>query len=196
MIGFLSGKIIRIGLQHLILDVHGVGYRVLTPISYLAKHSINDVVSLEIHTHVKEDQFTLFGFATEKDLQVFELLIEVSGIGPKSALTILNALTPQQVISAIQQAKVEEFTKISGLGKKSAQKIIVELQSKLGKISDLNLSEEIKDAELIEALVNLGFSKAEAIELSKGVDSALPLQQKIKLSLKYSHAKKQETRKN
>ena len=190
MIGYIKGTVLKKDPKSLVIDVNSVGYKVTLPASHLEKLRINDVVSLQIHTHVKEDQITLFGFISDDELKIFELLLEVSGVGPRTALSVISAINPNKITTFIQKAKVEEFTKIPGIGKKVAQKIIVELQSKMGKVSDLSLESEISDSELTQALQNLGFTRREATEMSKDVDPNLEIEQKIKLSLKSNETKR------
>ncbi|OGC50075.1 Holliday junction DNA helicase RuvA [candidate division WWE3 bacterium RIFCSPHIGHO2_01_FULL_40_23] len=190
MIGYLKGKTVKLDDTSVIVDVNGVGYKVFllsNTISTLTNNSINEFY---VHTHVKEDQLSLFAFLKHDELKIFQLLLEVSGVGPKTALTILSSLKYEELISAIQKAKVGEFTKISGIGKKLAQKIILELQNKTGKVSDLDLSIGSSDNELIETLLNLGFTKKEASNMTLGIDKDLPLEQKVKISLKKVNEKK------
>lgn len=184
MIGYLKGKILKINGNTILLDVNNVGYKILVTNNLSSSLKFNDVTEIYTYTYVREDQLALFGFKKYEDLEMFEMLLGVSGIGPKSALSIITALSTDEIIKAIRNAKVDEFTKISGLGKKGAQKIIMELQGKVGKVTDLSLKTSQSDSELIEALENLGFSQKEAIKMSSGIDHELPLQQKIKISLK------------
>jgi len=184
MIGYLKGKIVKSDVGTVIIDVNGVGYKVSIS-SDIAKNLVKgEPVELFVHTHVKEDAISLFGFKTEEGLRMFELLISVSGVGPKTALAILVQMKPEEVQNTISLAKVSEFTKIAGVGKKVAQKIIVELQSKIGSRSELNLKEGQRDAELLDALTNLGFDSKEAQKLSENIDPDLSISEKLKLSLK------------
>ncbi len=183
MIGYLKGKVIRKGESEVILDVNGVGYKVFLDSNTCSKVNFDETLELDIYTHVKEDQLSLFGFSSNESKNFFELLISVSGVGPKSALAILSLGDTVNTIRSIQKAKVEDLTRVPGIGKKLAQKIIVDLQSKVGKLVEIDLTSE-SDDELILALVNLGFEKSEALNMSKDVDSELSISDKIKLSLK------------
>lgn len=189
MISYLHGKVIHKDLNYLEIDVNGVGYKVFSKSAFIEGLTFNDVASVFIYTNVKEDDIKLFGFETREDKSIFEILISVSGVGPKTALAILNCASASNIKNAIQNADTEIFTNVSGIGKKVAQKIIVELQSKIGKISELNLK-ETEDDEIIEALKNLGYSYKESQELSKGLDKNLKIEDKIKLSLKNNNGKR------
>jgi len=183
MIGYLEGKIISVQKNNLIILVNGVGYRVFVSERISSKLTINDVSSFFIYTHVKEDQLSLFGFKTEAELTLFEMLLSVSGIGPRSASLIISAAGAEKILASIRKADIDFFMEIPGLGKKTAQKIIVDLQSKVGKISELDLDQG-ENTDLEEALMNMAFSKQEAKHMAKGINKDLPLKDKLKLSLK------------
>lgn len=188
MIGWLSGKVVdKIG-RYLILNVNGVGYRVMVLPDKLAKAVIGNPLILFIHPHIKEDLFDLYGFESKKELSVFELLLTVSGIGPKTALAILAGMKIEEIISAISQGEVGDFSGISGLGTKGAQRVIVELRTKVGAVGDLDLSgaETTERDEIIQALRTFGFTDRECREALKKISSAegLTIEQKIKLALK------------
>jgi Holliday junction DNA helicase RuvA len=183
MIGYLKGKVIRKGETEVVIDVNGVGYKVFLDSNTCSTVNFNDILELDIYTHVKEDQLSLFGFSTNESKNFFELLISVSGVGPKSALAILSLGNTINTIRSIQKAKVEDLTRVPGIGKKLAQKIIVDLQSKVGKLVEIDLTAD-SDDELILALINLGFEKSEALKMSKDVDPELNISDKIKISLK------------
>ncbi|OGF68885.1 Holliday junction DNA helicase RuvA [Candidatus Giovannonibacteria bacterium RIFCSPHIGHO2_02_FULL_44_11] len=172
MIGHLSGKIIFKGEKHLILDVGGVGYKIFVAPATLknlespsfAKAS-EGTTELWTHLHVKEDALELYGFLHQGELEFFELLISISGIGPRSALGVF-ALAPVDTIKrAIAAGDVSYLTKVSGIGKKTAQKIVLELKDKLsGGVSVV--SETLKDdADILEALVSLGYTQKDAREM-------------------------------
>ena len=172
MIGHLSGKIIFKGEKHLILDVGGVGYKIFVAPATLknlespsfAKAS-EGTTELWTHLHVKEDALELYGFLHQGELEFFELLISISGIGPRSALGVF-ALAPVDTIKrAIADGDISYLTKVSGVGKKTAQKIVLELKDKLsGGVSVV--SETLKDdADILEALVSLGYTQKDAREM-------------------------------
>lgn len=185
MIAQLTGTIIRMHHNPLVLDVHDVGYAVYVPQRLLAIAVIGDKTTLLTYTHVREDALVLFGFSTEDELSLFELLLGVSGIGPKTALGVLDRGS-DAIKRAIIASDVEFFTAVPRLGKKNAQKIIIELKSKLGSTSDLDLSgEESQDTnQVIAALMSMGFDRKEAKEAAKKVPTEGSLEHKIKTALK------------
>src|SRR5678815_5277660 len=135
MIALLTGRLAFKAPTHLALDVQGVGYEVFIPLStYYNLPNLNDIISLSIHTHVREDAIQLFGFSTQQEKEAFVLLMTVSGIGPKSALGILSALPVSDLVSAIQSADVEKLETVPGIGKKSAGRLVLELKDKLIKL--------------------------------------------------------------
>ncbi len=171
MIGYLKGKIIAKQGSSLTLDVRDVGYRVTVPAALaLAAHEGGEV-ALHVHTYVREDQLSLYGFIDPDELQLFELLISVSGIGPKMAIAILSASTVQHIRSAIAAGESVLFTKISGVGRKTAERLIVELREKIGALGhDASGTAFSKDfSESLDALVGLGYSQQEAREALKQV---------------------------
>src|SRR3990167_434514 len=134
MIGYLNGEVVTRDDPHIIIDVNGVGYKVLATRSVLSKVILNGKLKLFIYTHVREDAISLFGFLDSLDLKLFENLISVSGIGPKTAMNIFSVGTREDVVQAIVTGDVSFFIGVPRLGKKNAQKIIIELKSKLGSI--------------------------------------------------------------
>lgn len=180
MIAKLTGKPEILDNQSLILDVNGVGYRVFVPQSLLQKLPF----ILYIHTHVREDAFDLYGFLTPADLQLFELIISVSGIGPKTGLNLM-AKGVETIKTAVMKADVDFFLTVPRLGKKNAQKIIIDLKFKLGSLKDLDLTDESGDSkEVINALIGLGFSRHEAKEALAQVGDQPTLETKISQAIK------------
>ena len=132
MIGFLRGVLLHKSPQELLLDVSGVGYRVLVPISTFCRLGDQGTqAQLLIHTHVREDQFVLYGFATPAELELFEKLISVSGVGPKVALGVLSGIEVEDLVHAIRGNDVARLTRVPGVGKKTAERLIVELRDHL-----------------------------------------------------------------
>lgn len=185
MIGFLQGSIHSIDTNSLILLVSGVGYEVLLPSRSIQLFTEKQNASFFIYTHVREDQLKLFGFETEKEKMLFLNLIEVSGVGPKTALSILSQYQAEIIETAIAKADVAFFTKIKGIGKKAGQKIIIELKNKIGSLQELDLSKEGEtySEDVIGALMSFGFLRRDIISVLKEMDQTLPENQLIKLAL-------------
>lgn len=161
MIGSLRGTIIHKSREKIEIDINGIGYE-----TYLGSRDLNKVKNgedVEVFTyhHISEDKNQLFGFINRSDKKIFEMLISVSGIGPKSAIGITSIGTSEQIIKAISEADVEYFKQVKGIGKKSAQRIIVDLKSEVGGVKDLDFKEEAEHEIVYEALQNLGFHRSE-----------------------------------
>jgi len=187
MIGFLKGSIELLDRPFVFLDVNSVGYKILVADSVYAKLSKNEKITLFTFTYVREDELSLFGFLEVEDLKLFESLITVSGIGPKTALNIFSFGGRREIIEAIIKGDVSFFTSVPRLGTKNAQKIIIELKNKMGSDSNLDLSGKdfLENAEVIQALKNFGFSVGEAQKAVREIkDKNLTLDEKIKLALK------------
>lgn len=186
MIGSLKGKIILRDGNYVLVEVGGVGYRVLVPSKVATSNEDN--VYLFIYTHIKEDALDLFGFSEITDLKLFENLISVSGVGPKTAMATFSFSDRESIVRAVLEGDVDFFTKIPRLGKKNAQKIIIELRNKFGDDSnfDLNEPESAENAEIIQALVAFGFSAKESRNVLKKIDKNVKTtEEKIKMALKY-----------
>ena len=164
MIGFLSGTVLQTKENTLILNVSGVGYKVLCPLPLILSLSKDDSLSLYIHTHVREDQITLFGFRDENDLFLFEKLTSVSGIGPKSALSMLSV---HSIASAVENGDAGSLSSTPGIGKKTAEKIIIELKGKLSHLVGASESDALFEVRL--ALEALGYSAKEIREAVKDI---------------------------
>lgn len=171
MIALLTGKVVGLKGSSVVLDVHGVGYRVMVSTYALGKLAGQDEVTLHIHTHVREDQFSLFGFLEEDELNVFELLISVSGVGPKMALGILSIADTNTIRAAVVERDPTILTRISGVGKKTAEKIIVELQNKVTAAEVTGRASISADQDAIEGLMALGYSASQARESLKDIPS-------------------------
>lgn len=184
MIGFLSGQVKSSQPGKIILDINGVGFLVNLPTSL--NPTPGSKLDLHIHTQVKEDDISLYGFPQTAQMELFRHLISVSGIGPKIALTVLSVGTPDQTLSAIKASNVDFFTAIPGIGKKGAQRLIIELKNKFDQ-TDLDISSFDQGGELVEALSSLGFKKAELSSIIIKVDPSLPLEKQVKQALKLLH---------
>jgi Holliday junction DNA helicase RuvA len=176
VIGQLRGSIVRKSPQELLLDVAGVGYRVLIPVStFYRLGDEGGAASLRIHTHVREDALQLLGFATETEELLFSRLIAVSGVGPKVALSILSGIEAPELVEALRRADVPRLVRIPGVGKKTAERLVLELKDKMPAVPAPEAlappapASTLED-DLVSALANLGYSRPEA---QKGVDRAL-----------------------
>jgi len=160
MIGFLTGKIISSKPTQILLDVNGVGYTVNISINTFEKISEKETVSLFIHTSVKEDSITLFGFFTQSEKEMFELLISISGIGPKLGLNILSGIVVDDLKSAISNGNVSRLIAIPGIGRKTAERVVLELRNKVDAIkADGVIKETSAKDEAISALTTLGYQR-------------------------------------
>ncbi len=187
MIGFLSGIVELRDDPSLILNVNGVGYKVLVPPTILSDDNLEgSPLKLYIYTHVREDLLELYGFSASSDLKLFEMLISVNGIGPKTALGVFALGTSDIIESAIVVGNVDFFASVPRLGKKGAQKIIIELKNKLGSKVEIDLSEKEtrENRDVIQALKSLGFTPKEAAEVIKQLPKELSTEDKIKNALK------------
>ncbi len=165
MISRLRGRIEALNEDHIIVDIGPIGLTVYAPADLITGWQIGQPVALFTHLHIREQEFTLFGFATEDDLELFQILLGVSGIGPKLALNILSTLPPDTIRLAVANDEPALLTRVPGIGAKSARKILFQLKDKIG-VADYDgvgvapITDE--DAEVIEALTSLGYSIVEA----------------------------------
>ena len=199
MIALLTGKLARKSPDAIILDVNGVGYRVQIPFStYFELPEEGGAVSLNIYTHVKEDAIQLFGFRTTAEKDFFQLLISVSGIGPKMARDILSNIQAEELARAIIQGDLGRLSAIPGIGKKTAERLVLELKEKVRK---MELATPAREAELpvaapevtddvASALVNLGYKEAVVrkalaeMEIEPGASTEAVLRRALKVLMK------------
>jgi len=187
MIVTLEGILEYRGVDSIIVKVGGVGIQVYVPGSTSGQlGATGDKISLYTHLHLREDNVSLYGFASDEELALFKNLISVSGVGPKAALSLLSALSPQQLAMAITGGNVEIISQVTGIGKKMAGRLVIELRGKLEREwreAALPLAPE--DADAIAALTSLGYSLREATQaISKLPDpTKLSLEEKVKLAL-------------
>jgi Holliday junction DNA helicase RuvA len=187
MIAFLRGTILMRDEDSVVLDVNGVGYRVRAPGSTLdVLGDVGTPAEVFTHLHVREDDMSLFGFATQDELDLFELLLTVSGIGPKAALGILSSATPNTIRAAIAQDNINALTGIPGIGKKTAQRLVLELKGKID-VSALELTEVSPlDQEVVATLLALGYSAAEAQRAVRAVaPSEKTVEDRVAAALRY-----------
>lgn len=191
MIYSVSGKLIHTGSDLAVVECGGVGYACKTTLSTLQKIVGEENVTLLTHLSVREDAVELFGFADAEELRSFELLISVSGVGPKAALSILSAMTPQQFALAIATSDAKSFTQVKGVGKKTAERLCLELKDKVAgeTISvrgQASISMPVQGGnigEAITALEVLGYSSAEAAAAISQLDPNLSVEELIKKAL-------------
>ena len=183
MIGSIKGKIILKTDKFLIVETCGVGYKISVSPDVLSKtKKVGEEISLWIHTHIREDILDLYGFLNREELEFFEMLINVSGIGPKGALAILGIASIETLKKAIGTGDISYLTKISGIGKKTAEKIVIELRDKMGEEKEGSSLQGELDA--LEALKSLGYSQNEAREALKKVTRETNTNIKIREALK------------
>ncbi|MBU0612221.1 Holliday junction branch migration protein RuvA [Patescibacteria group bacterium] len=183
MIGSIKGKIILKTDKFLVVETGGVGYKInVSPDTLSRSLKTNDDIFLWTHTHVREDALDLFGFLEMEELRFFEMLISVSGIGPRSALTVLSIASIETLRKAISSNDIAYLTKISGIGRKTAEKIVIELRDKIGKDDkDVSLRDEL---DALEALKSLGYSQIDAREALKKITPDGDTNAKIREALK------------
>lgn len=177
MIAQLRGRLLRKDTQELVVDVGGVGYSVTIPLStFYRVGEPGEDVTLLTHTHVREDALALFGFLTAAEQALFERLIAVAGVGPRLAIAILSGIEPPDLVGALRSGDVARLTRIPGVGKKTAERLVVELRDKMTGLEGLEgVEAEPEEAplspqdDLVSALVHLGYSRPEA---ERGVDKA------------------------
>lgn len=174
MISHLSGIVFSKGLKDVIIDVQGVGFRVFCGVETIKKiPEKGGKVNIWTHHAIREDTHELYGFLYKEELEFFELLIGISGIGPKTALGILGLAPLDTLKRAIAAGEITYLTKVSGIGKKMAQKIILELREKLAGESAGEASDLAGDADVLEALISLGYSRAQARSALQKVPSTI-----------------------
>jgi Holliday junction DNA helicase RuvA len=167
VIAHLKGRLLRKGPQEAVVDVAGVGYRVFIPVSsFYRLGDEGSEVSLRIHTHVREDALSLYGFATAGEQQIFERLIEVAGVGPRLAVNILSGIEAPDLAAALRSSDLARLTRIPGVGRKTAERLVLELKDKMppaatpaaAPAADGGADRE----DVLSALVHLGYSRGEA----------------------------------
>ncbi|CAG0947151.1 Holliday junction ATP-dependent DNA helicase RuvA [Anaerolineae bacterium] len=188
MIATIHGKLQSRTDDSLVVNVGGIGLRVRVTSGTLANlGAVGSEVQLFTHLRVREDELSLYGFATEDELRLFETLMTVSGVGPKVSLGILSAASTETLRIAIAQGNVEMLTTFPGIGKKTAQRLVLELKGKvdvsgLGEVSELTPLDE----DVVAALINLGYSAAEAARAARSVpSSAKTVEDRVRVALQY-----------
>ncbi len=181
MIASLTGIVRGRDTRSVTLDVHGVGFRVFTLVRTIDQCQLNSTVSFMTMLHVREDALELYGFLEAGELRLFERLLTVSGVGPKVALGVLSAAPVADLEKAIEQGQATVLTNVSGVGKKTAERIIVDLRGKL----NIDDSGDTSLSTVIEALVQLGYQPREAREAAVTTSSELTIEKRIAAALKH-----------
>lgn len=196
MIALLTGRIASRTPDAVILDVNGVGYRVQIPFStFFALPENGTILTLNIYTHVKEDAIHLYGFLTPEEKQFFQLLLTVSGVGPKLAKDILSNIQPDELASALARGDINRLTSIPGIGRKTAERLILELKDKViklglvtgsGKSALLATADPSVRDDVASALINLGYKEAVVLSTLAGLEAEndAPMETILKLALK------------
>lgn len=194
MIGYLRGIILDLSPSLVVLDVQGVGYEIQIPLSTyygLNETGEGEPASLHIHTHVREDALQLFGFATPRDRRLFEKLIAVSGIGPKLAQTILSGMGADDLIAGLSAGDVRRLTTIPGIGKKTAERMVLELREKVKSLAQggptgRRAAAPETDSDLVQALLQLGYKRTDVERVVSKVSRELadaPFAEQLKACL-------------
>ncbi len=189
MIASLNGKVIYIANDGIVVEVGGVGLRVAVPVALKDKLHTGEPVFLHTYLVIRQDLLALYGFETLESREYFELLLSVDGIGPKLALAVLSVMTPEAIRRAVFNEQSEIFTRVPGVGKKTAQKILLYLQDKVGKVDSLAAMATISDSEtdVLEALTGLGYSVVEAQAALQSIarDAPKDTETRLRLALQY-----------
>jgi holliday junction DNA helicase RuvA len=185
MIAKIKGKIAYFKDNYVVVDVGGIGYKVFVTNFAMGKIAGSEEIEFYTHTYVREDILALYGFLTLDELGMFELLISISGIGPKAGIGILNIAEPRTIRTAIISGDSSILTRVSGVGKKTAERVILELSNKIAELPGEDQGMARADSEAIEALASLGYSVAEAREALKAVpESVKDVSERVRAALK------------
>lgn len=180
MIAYLNGVVKSLEGDTVVIDVGGVGYEAHITPTAARQIAVGDKLELHIAEHIKEDHYSLFGFLTNLERATYGQLTSVSGVGPKAAMAVLAAHSSGEIDSAIIEGKIELFSTISGIGKKTAQRIILELQ---GKLVEAPTKASLADDAAYQALLSLGYQAAQARKMLAPIDINLPIDARVKAAL-------------
>lgn len=191
MFSYIKGTVESVNSIYAVIENGGIGYKINMPFRESSALPLKSEVKIYIYTHIREDAFDLFGFQDEESLKIFELLISVSGIGPKAATAILDTFSPAEIVLAVSSGDSKAITKASGIGAKTAQRIVLELADKLKGFSAeipappsaSSIRGSVSD-EAIGALISLGYSENDARAAVLKVKDASNIEELIKLALK------------
>lgn len=189
MIASLRGKIIQKQDDNVVLEIGGVGLQVFVPMPFQDSLSMGELIHLHTYLVVREDSLTLFGFETNEEKEFFSLLLGVSGIGPRLALSALSTLNPDAMRRAIFNEQPEVFSRVPGVGKKTAQKILLHLQDRIRVVDDLTPVATMSDvdSEVLEALIALGYSVVEAQAALQSIPKDVPqdVETRLRIALRF-----------
>jgi len=179
MISHINGKLISLNEGFVIIELGGLGLKVNMSTSSIRNFKLNEIISLVTHMHVREDALDLFGFINESSKKLFLMLISISGIGPKLGMTILSGIEPEKLKTCIISGDVKTLTSISGVGAKTAKRIIIELKDKFSNVDDENLGfNDEKDSEIsnniLNALISLGYGEIESKKVIENLNLLSP----------------------
>lgn len=191
MINSLNGRVTALLSDSLILEIGGVGLQVFVPAAVRQKTHLGESVFLHTYLVVRQDALSLYGFETGEEREFFLLLLEVNGIGPRLALAVLSTLSPDAIRRAVFHEQAEVFNRVPGVGKKTAQKILLQLQDRLPSVAGLPGEAEMSDldAEILAALTSLGYSVVEAQAALQSIprDTPQDLEERLRQALHYFH---------
>lgn len=178
MLEFIEGKISDITPSYIVISTNGIGFQVYTPNPYSFKES--ELTKVYLYNHIREEEYTLYGFKSKEERELFLKLINVKGLGPKTGIGILAGSTPNGIIDAIERENILYIKKFPKVGEKLARQIILDLK---GKLVCTNNKSDVNE-ELIEALLALGYKRQDVSKISKEIDSTLPIETQLKEALK------------
>jgi Holliday junction DNA helicase RuvA len=195
MIAFLRGTLEEWSDDAVVVDVHGVGYDVCVPRKFIGSlPPVGQPLSLFTRDYVRENEHVLFGFQTREERRIFDLMLGVNGVGPRLALNLLSVLSPEQFLTAVQEGNAARIAVVPGIGKKTAQRIVLELQGRVGAPQSLLLAGAQQSGtvgEAIRALMALGAdelnAEAAVLEAQRSLDEGVPLEELIKGALRSLH---------
>lgn len=183
MIGRLTGRLVSKHPPHVLVEAGGVGYEVDVPMStFYALPAAGENVTLHTHLSIKEDAHALYGFATLEERTVFRQLIRISGVGPRTALAVLSGLSVAELAQAVAAQETARLVKVPGIGKKTAERLLLELKGKLAEVAPGAAREGSSD--VIEALIGLGYNEKEARAALRGLPQGTPVAEAIRYALK------------
>lgn len=187
MIARLHGTVADRGADHIVVDVHGVGYLVYGPASVITRAAIGDTITLHTHMVVREDGMTLYGFTEGHSQRLFQTLIGVSGVGPKVALALLSLMNADELSFAIASGNAAALARAQGVGQKLAARLVVELRDKMTKAAGPITAPGVESEEVVAALMALGYSQAEAVDAVARAEFAegAPIEDKVRQALSY-----------